>query len=1105
MKLIPFLYLLPLVFFGCRSVEDEYSSEETLFTRLPASITGLHFVNQLEDSEDFDVFRYRNYYNGGGVGIGDINNDGLPDIYLTANRNQNRLFLNKGNFKFEDITVLAGVGGSKPWSTGVTIADVNGDGFLDIYVCNSGDIDGRNMENELFINNGNLTFTEKASEFGLADPGFTTHACFFDYDLDGDLDCYLLNNSFRPISTLGYRNLRNQRDAKGGDKLFKNENGKFSDVSEVSGIYGSVIGFGLGIGVGDINDDNYPDIFISNDFYERDYLYINQKDGTFKELLPEYMNHISMFSMGADIADINNDGYPEIFTTDMLPESDRRLKTTTAFETYDVHQLRLQNDYYFQYMRNTLQLNNGGENFSEIGYLANVAATDWSWGALIADFTNNGSKELFVSNGIYKDVTNQDFIAYLANDENMRAAIEGKKVDFQDFIKRMPSEKLSNYLFTQVKPLQFENKALEWGLGEPSFSNGAAYGDLDGDGDLDLVINNVNQELFVYRNNTERYFSENEFIAFQFEGYGKNPFALGTKVNLYADGKNIMVEHMPIRGFQSSMDYKMVIGLGKSPQLDSVVITWPDKKQQTLKNLKTNQEYQLNYSQAKFELDPANKGTDFLLTEISDFGTNYSHKENTYNDFDRERLTYQMLSSEGPAFDVTDLNADGLDDFFIGGAAGEPGCLFIQQKNGTFAELKLSPFQEDAPSEDVSAVFFNANNDGKTDLLVVSGGSEFKGNDLELKDRLYINQSKGEAINFVKSKDALPLSFNIGSVALAQDINGDGFMDLFIGSRKNKSYYGQKPSHQILINDGNGKFSDMTSAIMPDLQNIGMITHAVWINSAKGNPELYIVGDWEPIRRFQLQDGVLKEMPVSIMGMAETAGWWNKIVVRDLNGDQLPDLVIGNAGINNKFKPNDSTPVSLYVHDFDNNGSFEPIHAYQMNGMDYPVHTRHEMVMQMSSLKKKFQTFEEYAGKNMLEVFGEEELSKADVLRSYQAETVILINQGKGKFQKVPLPIESQFTQIRAIEILDINQDGHDDILLAGNFYDVKPEMGRFDASDGITLIGNGNGEFSYLPNIESGFCVKGQTRHLKKIGGKSENYLLAVRNNDRPILFKLK
>ncbi|WP_143959975.1 VCBS repeat-containing protein [Litoribacter populi] len=1098
MKYPNYLFVFILLAIGCKSQPDGQIPQGKLFTRLTPEQTGIHFINELEDSEDFDVFRYRNYYNGGGVAIGDVNNDGLPDIFLTANRGQNNLYINKGNMQFEDVTEIAGVGGSKPWSTGVTMVDINGDGLMDIYVCNSGDLDGSNMENELFINNGDGTFTEKASEYGLADPGFSTHAVFFDYDGDGDLDCYLLNNSFRPISTLGFRNLRTQRDAKGGDKLYKNENGKFVDVSEEAGIHGSVIGFGLGVSVGDVTGNGHPDIFISNDFYERDYLYINKGDGTFQESLPDYMQHISMFSMGADIADINNDGYPEIFTTDMMPESDRRLKTMAQFETYDILQLRLQQDYYYQYMRNTLQLNNAGKNFSEIGYLANVAATDWSWGALIADFNNNGNKEIFVSNGVYKDVTNQDFVEYLASSENMKAAVEGKKVNFQDFVNRMPSEKLVNYMFTQTSPLQFTNAAVDWGFGEPTFSNGAAYGDLDGDGDLDLVINNLNQGLFIYKNNSVETLPENKFLTFTFEGEGQNRFGLGAKVQAFVGDQVISYENMPIRGFQSSMDYKMVMGLGgNSP--DSIRVQWRDGKVQSLKDLALNSNHHLKQTEASFINHNPKLPTNYFA---EGHPIPFQHVENNYNDFDRERLTFKMLSTEGPAFAAADLNGDGLDDFFVGGAKDQAGAIFIQTKGGDFEKINQD-FSSDASSEDVSALFFDANDNGLLDLLVVSGGSEFSSNSPQLRDRLYINKgldSKKQPV-FEPAPDALPNNLQIGSKAIAFDFNGDGYYDLLIASRRSNQYYGLNPTHQLLINDGTGKFKDQTKELAPVLRDIGMLTDLAVIQ-LEGKDQILAVGDWNSVKLLTMEGGKLKSTEVEIEGMEKSNGWWNSITIADLNQDGQPDIVLTNTGLNTRLKTSPESPIGLFVNDFDNNGSYEQITTYQIDGRDYPIHTRHEIVKQMSSLKKRFQTYESYAEKSIEEIFEEKELSRSKVLRSYISESIVLINQGGGKFKLNKLPLEAQFTTMRSAEVIDINHDGHLDIVMAGNFFGVKPELGRYDASEGVVLLGDGEGNFRNYPY--SGLIIKGETRHLKKLKSTTPT-LLAIRNNNTPLVFKLK
>ena len=1080
--------------------KKEPDQKPTLFHRLPSKETGIAFQNTLTIQEDLDVFRYRNFYNGGGVAIGDVNNDGLSDVYLTSNMGDNKLFLNKGNWKFEDISEKAGVKGTKTWSTGVSIADVNADGLLDIYVCNSGDVNGGNRENELFINNGDLTFTDRAKEFGLADKGFSTHAVFFDYDKDGDLDCYVLNNSFKPVSTLGYRNLRNVRDELGGHKLYENNNGKFSDVSAAAGIYGSVIGFGLGVSIGDINHDNWPDLYISNDFYERDYLYINNHDGTFLEQLPDYMGHLSMFSMGADIADINNDGYPDIFSTDMLPEEDFRLKTLVAFETFDTYQLRLDNGYYHQFMRNMLHLNNKDGSFSEVGQLGGVDATDWSWGALIADFDNDMKKEIFVCNGIYKDLINQDFVEYLGSSENMRAAIEGKKIDFNEFVEKMPSEKISNYMFVQTKDLTFENRSKDWGLDEPNFSNGAAYGDLDNDGDLDLIVNNVNQEAFVYQNRS-RELKSNHFLAFTFKGAGANSFGLCASVRVYASGQILYGENMPIRGFQSSMDYKMIVGIGNNSVIDSLSVTWPDDKQEILKGVKADQHLILDYANAKRV--PQKKETVRPIFKEAN-PNQIIHEENQFNEFDRDRLLYHMVSTEGPAFASADLNNDGLDDFYLGGSLGHPGKIYMQKSNEKFLALETNVFAPDTLADDVDGVFFDFDNDKDLDLYVVTGGSEHSSLGLALQDKLYENVGiKNGNPQFVKTQGKLPPIYQAGSCVQPNDFDSDGDMDLFVGTRIRPSYYGLNCDQYLLLNDGKGIFSDATNALAPQFRKLGLVTDAVWFDYDGNNfPDLMVVGDWLPITVFK-NDGKKLTKVDNVPGLEKSEGWWNKIESADIDKDGDTDFVIGNIGLNSKFKPTSEQPLVLYVNDFDQNGSIEPIFAFTKDGIEYPMALRQDVIKQMSSLKKKFIYYKDYAAKSMDDVYDKKLLQEATVHKFYESRTILLLNNNEKGFERKPLPVTAQFSPVYGIDIEDVNNDNKLDIILGGNLSAVKPEAGKYDALYGLILTGDGGGNFVALSSLASGIKVDGEVRHVRSLRTRNSAMLSFVRNNNAIKFYK--
>jgi enediyne biosynthesis protein E4 len=1140
MRVIAVIFVLFFIF-SCQSNHQSIQDipQDKLFSVIPKTVTGIDFTNEVSGTKEFNIFSYRNFYNGGGVGIGDVNNDGLPDIYLTANMGENKLYLNKGNWQFEDITAKAGVAGKKAWATGVAMADVNGDGLLDIYVCNSGNIKGDDRANELFINQGVKdgipTFKEQAKEYGIADEGLSTHAAFFDYDKDGDLDLYLLNNSFRPISSFGEENLRNERDVKGGDKLYRNDAVSpmrgattFTDVSVSANIYGSVIGFGLGVTVGDVDDDGWLDIYVSNDFFERDYLYINQKNGTFKESLKEWMAHTSEASMGADMADINNDGRPEIFSTDMLPEADGRLKSTTTFNPYDTYQQKVKQDYYHQLTRNMLQLNvplsstsKGGQRgiFSEVGQLSGVSATDWSWGALIMDLDNDGLKDIFVSNGIYKDLTNQDFVNFLSSDESKFAVMEAGKFDYTKFMDKIPSVSIPNYTFKNNGDLTFTNKAKEWGLDQNSFSNGAAYADLDNDGDLDLVVNNVNQETFVYRNNAEK-IEKNNYLKVKLIGEGRNTLGVGAKVSVKsakgpADASNLLyLEQAPARGFQSSIDPIMNFGLGNNSTIDSLTVIWSSGKRMTLANVKANQlvvlkEIEAQYlagqtpESAKTSSIDTNAGRDTPIFQdiTNQLNIDFKHIENEFNEFNRERLIPQMLSTQGPKLAKGDANGDGLDDFYVCGAKDSAGKLFLQWKNGTFSSSNQALFEVDKISEDVDALFFDADNDRDMDLYVVSGGNEFSGQASPLQDRLYLNDGRG---NFKKAENAIPFEFNVGSCVQAADFDGDGDTDLFVGSRSVPFEYGVSPKSMLLQNNGKGVFADVVTKIAPELQLIGMVTEASWadINGDK-TLDLVIVGEWLPITFFENKQGKLT-INTKLTAQNQTSGFWNCIVAEDFDNDGDMDFFAGNLGLNSKLKASEKEPINLYLKDFDRNGDLDPIMTYykanEKGGRgSYPLPLKDDIISQILPLKKKFLKYADYAEKTIFEVFTAEELKDAKVLEAKNLQTVFIENKGiNNGFEVKPLPLAAQISPVFCFLIDDYDGDGKKDVLLSGNFSAVKPEIGQYDASHGLLLKGDGKNGFSPIATSKSGFFVQGESRDIISLSlGRSKQIILVAKNND--------
>ena len=1077
-----------LLFSSCKQHEEK--NTETLYELLPAETTGIEFKNDLTYTREFNVYKYRNFYNGGGVAIGDINNDGLVDVYMTANQGPNKLFLNKGDFKFEDITETSGVQGSKAWSTGVTMVDINADGYLDIYVCNSGDLKGDDKENELFINNGDLTFTEAASSYGLNDPGYSTHAAFFDYDQDGDLDAYILNNSFQAIGSFNLRKSeRPVRDALGGDKLMRNDGGKFVDVSESAGIYGSVIGFGLGITIGDFNNDGWQDIFISNDFFERDYLYYNNGDGTFKESLEAQMRSTSGASMGADVADINNDGHQDIFVTEMLPSDYTRLKSVTTFENWDKYQYNVVNGYHHQFTRNVLHHNNGNGTFSEISRMAGVQASDWSWGALFLDMDNDGYKDLFIANGIYKDLTDQDYLQYIANESVMQSIIQDTGVNYQALIDIIPSNPVPNHAYKNLNGQQFEPYTSS-GLWEPSFSNGAAYGDLDNDGDLDLVVNNVGMPVFVYRNHASDQ-SQSAYLQINLIGDGQNTNAIGARVEVTGPSMTIIHDHQPARGFQSSVDPCIHIGLGELTAVD-IKVTWPDRRVTMINGVQSNQRISISKADGS---TTDSKPKALTETKVYPASIPQGHKENPFVDFNRERLLYHMMSTQGPCTSVADMDQDGSPELILPGPKGSPTMVYSKQSNQWVSNNRMQPTGQSLGAEYVECEVNDYNGDGLPDLYMASGGTELSEFDNLLHDRIWVNNGKGGLI----PAPELPWGDNrisTGSVA-SGDFNGDGYADIFVGERVKIGQYGIPCSGYLWLNDGTGKFSEVTQQWAPELSNIGMITDAQWVDINKdGKLDLLLAGEFMDIEVWYNRGDHLEPSALS----DACAGWWNVVETADIDGDGDLDIIAGNHGLNSQFNASEEAPIRMYVHDFDGNSFTEPIMAQKLpDGKYYPYALRHNLVSQMPGLKKKFPDFASFKAADMEQVFSPESLKAATLLEANELRTTLWVNNGNGVFKKSPLPQSVQKAPIYAILPHDLDGDGDMDLVMGGNLYGVQPEVGRYDGSYGHLLINDGSG--SYIDQaVPYGFSVIGEIRDFKVI----DNKLFIFRNNDTPLVYDL-
>ncbi len=1088
---IIYIFFLILLFGSCSR------KAPPLFTLLPSETTGIDFNNVLKENEDANVLNYAYFYNGGGVAIGDINNDGLPDILFTGNMVPNRLYLNKGNYEFEDITEKSGIASMQGWCTGATMADVNGDGKLDIYICRSADSDPAKRKNLLFINNGDLTFTEEAAKYGLDDEGYSTQAVFFDYDRDGDLDMFLVNHSLQHYASGDFENpnLRKERNPAFSNKLFRNDNGHFTDVSREAGISSNVLSFGLGVSVSDFNDDGWPDIYVTNDFNEPDYLFINNGNGTFTEKLRDCMDQVSLYSMGCDAADFNNDGKIDLLTLDMLPEDNWSQKMHTGAENFDKFQMLFNQGVYPQYSRNMLHRNNGDGTFSEMAQLAGVSNTDWSWSALFADFDNDGQKDLFISNGYAKDNTNMDFMRYRIN-QQMRARGGGNTKDIiRDLIEKMPSIKIPNYIFRNNGNSSFTKKTDEWGLSKVSVSSGAAYADLNNDGALDLVISNINEPAFIYKNNLNELNPANHYLKIKLLGKGQNVNGIGAKIKLYCRNNLYYQEEMPVRGFQSSVDPVLCFGLGESDKADSVIVTWADDHVDKLLQVKSNQTLLIREGSdpSPKKADPAKFEKPYFLPSNT---ISFLHRENHFNDFTIQPLMPSYLSRPGPCMAKADLNHDGLEDIFVGGARGQPGRVFLQTPDGHFIPMAEPAIAKDSLYEDVAAIFFDANGDGYPDLYVASGGYDLEPYDSLLQDRLYLNDGKG---HFRKSADGLPpLLFNKSCVRAA-DIDHDGDLDLFIGGRVVPGQYPLAPPDKILLNDGRGHFTDASASIAPELdqEKMGMITDAAWIDLNHDQyPDLVLVGEWTPIRIFINEKGKLVDHSEEYIHFP-SSGWWNTIMAGDFDGDGNTDLIIGNQGLNNQFHASEKEPVTLYYKDFQGNGRQDPILCYYINGISYPIYSKDDLLDQFPWLKKKFLAYDTYAKATIHDLFTDEQLKDAHTLKAEMMQTVYLHNNGRGAFELIPLPMEAQLSPVYAITSMDLNGDGKPDLVLAGNNAWTRIKFGRYRANHGVVLLNDGKGNFRYLNQRSSGLHVRGDVRSMLNLATRKGASLVFGINDD--------
>ena len=1079
------LLLCSHIVLGCTATTD--SPSVSPFMRLDSSATGITFQNTIQENEGFNVLEYEYFFNGGGVAAGDINNDGLPDLYFTSNMGQDELYLNKGDLTFEPITETAGLLHEPGWHTGVTMADVNGDGWLDIYVARSGQVSTDRRRNLLYINNGNLTFTEQAREFGINDPSYSNHASFFDYDRDGDLDMFLLNHPIKRYAFFVVDFMKSQRDSLAGDKLYRNDNGKFVDVSASAGIIGNPLGFGLSATVSDINQDGWPDIYVANDYIEEDYLYLNQQDGSFKESSKEWITVASYSSMGADIADINNDGLVDLITLDMLADNHERQKILKGPENFTYYEQMRNQGYHDQAMRNMLHVRTTSNSFTEIGRMAGVAYTDWSWAPLFADFDNDGYKDLLITNGYLRDYTNLDFLEDILYQAREASAL-GKTFSSMEMVRQMPSTKIPNYIYRNSGNLLFENKQETWEFEEPTFSNGAAYSDLDRDGDLDLVINNINQEAFIYENNSSQN-SDHRYLRISFDGPSNNVFGVGSSVRIKTSQGIQVIENTPSRGYLSGVEPVLHVGLG-SHETVHISVTWPDGNTQEIQQQPTNTELVFRYQDASPHqaTDPA---TTRLFSELDATQTlPFTHQENAFVDFEREPLLPHMLSRLGPAFAQADVNRDGLADVYLGGARSQKSSLYLQQLDGSFLEASVPDFEAHAEFEDVDAVFFDADNDGDPDLYVVSGGNDVEDGHPIYQDRLYVNNGFG---GFVFSASSLPeMATSTGTIA-PFDYDLDGDIDLFVGGRTMPGMYPTAPRSYLLENN-QGEFLDVTASIAPDLVSPGMITDAAWgALSGTGYVELVLAGEWMPLRVFRYKAGVGFTEATNTTGLASHAGWWNTLSLNDLDGDGDLDILAGNKGSNSGLHASPEAPVVLYASDIDANGRIDAVITHDLQGKRHTIYWRNEIVQQIPRWQAVFPDQTSYARATFDDLMA---LIPPDAME-YTAndfETRLFKNDGSGTFSPVELPIEAQIAPVKDFLVHDFDGDGYQDILLAGNNFASRAEWGRDNAGEGLMLRGQSGLQFEAIPPSTFGVSLNGDVRNLAQLQG--DRRIFIIQNN---------